>query len=51
MSDFWSNPSSTSILYVYEQDGSGQTARMRRLVWAFAGRQCDKYHNLMNSLI
>ena len=26
------------------------TARMRRLVWAFAGRLCYKYHNLMSWL-
>ena len=32
-------------------DGSGETARMRRLAWAFAGRLCDKYHNLINWLI
>ena len=31
-------------------EGSGETARMRRLAWAFAGRQCDKYHNLMSWL-
>ena len=31
-------------------EGSGQTARMRRLAWAFAGRLCDKYHNLMSWL-
>ena len=24
-------------------EGSGETARMRRLAWAFAGRLCDKY--------
>ena len=30
-------------------EGSGETARMRRLAWAFAGRLCDKYHNLMNA--
>ena len=24
---------------------------MRRLAWAFAGRLCDKYHNLMSCLI
>ena len=30
MSDFWSDPSSTSILHVSEQ-GSGETAQMRRL--------------------
>ena len=28
-------------------EGSGETARMRRLAWAFAGRLCDKYHYLM----
>ena len=32
-------------------EGSGQTARMRRLARAFAGRLCDKYHNLMSWLI
>ena len=40
--------------------GSGETvqdcvdaqahARMRRLAWAFPGRLCDKYHNLMSWL-
>ena len=29
-------------------EGSGVTARMRRLAWAVAGRLCDKYHNLMS---
>ena len=28
-------------------EGSGETARMRRLTWAFGGRLCDKYQNLM----
>ena len=28
-------------------EGSGYTVRKRRLAWAFAGRLCDKYHNLM----
>ena len=32
-------------------DGSGETARMRRLSWAFAGRLRDKYHNLMSWFI
>ena len=32
-------------------EGSGETARMRRLAWAFVGRLCDKYHNLMSWLI
>ena len=32
-------------------EGSGGTARMRRLAWAFAGRLCVKYHNLMSWLI
>ena len=45
-------------LYVYfhtpcmrTATGSGETSRMRRLAWAFAGRLCDKYHNLMSWLI
>ena len=29
-------------------EGSGMTARMRRLAWAFAGSLCDKYHNLIS---
>ena len=32
-------------------EGSGETVRMRRLAWAFAGRLCDKYHNLMSWLV
>ena len=33
-------------------EGSGETARMRRLAWVFAGRLhvCDKYHDLMSWL-
>ena len=31
-------------------EGSGETAQMRRLAWAFAGRLCDKYHNRMSWL-
>ena len=31
-------------------EGSGETACMRWLARAFAGRQCDKYHNLMSWL-
>ena len=31
-------------------EGSGETAQMCRLVWAFAGRLCDKYHNLISWL-
>ena len=34
--------------YVSYSEGSGETAQMRRLAWAFAGRLCDKYHNLMS---
>ena len=30
--------------------GSGETARIHRLAWAFAGHLCDEYHNLMSSL-
>ena len=31
-------------------EGSGETAQMRRLAWAFTGRLCHKYHNLMSWL-
>ena len=31
-------------------EGSGETARMRRLARALAGRLCDKYHNLIFKL-
>ena len=31
-------------------EGSGESVRMRRLASAFAGRLCDKYHNLMSWL-
>ena len=31
-------------------EGSGETAWMHRLARAFAGRLCDKYHNLMSWL-
>ena len=51
MSDLWSNPLSTSILMCANSECSGETARMRRLALAFAGRRCDKYKNLMNWLI
>ena len=50
-SDFWSDPLSTSVLYVCKQEGSGETAQMRRLAWAFPGCLCGKYHNLMSWLI
>ena len=32
-------------------EGSGETVRMCRVAWAFAGRLCDKYHNRMSWLI
>ena len=32
-------------------DCSGETARMRRLAWAFAGRLCGKCRNIMSWLI
>ena len=32
-------------------EGSDETARMRRLAWAFAVHLCDKYHNLELALI
>ena len=31
-------------------EGSDETERIRRLASAFAGRLCDKYHNLMSWL-
>ena len=31
-------------------EGSSKTVRMRRLAWAFAGRLCDKYQNLLSWL-
>ena len=31
-------------------EGSGETALMRGLAWAFVVRLCDKYHNLMSWL-
>ena len=31
-------------------EGSGETARMRRLAWVFAGRLCGKYHTLISWL-
>ena len=34
-----------------DQRSSGKPARMLRLAWAFAGRLCDKYPNLMSWLI
>ena len=50
MSDIWLDPLSTSILHVCNNEGSGKTARMCRLAWAFAGCLCDMYHNLMSWL-
>ena len=32
-------------------EGSGETVWIRRLARAFAGRLCDKYHNLMSWLL
>ena len=41
--------------FVYFHSSCVRTAkaltRLRRLTWAFAGRLCDKYHNLMSWLI
>ena len=34
-----------------DSEGSGETARIRRLARSFAGRLCDKNHNLMSWLI
>ena len=35
--------SSRSLQQVCKQQSSGETALLRRLAWAFAGRLCDKY--------
>ena len=51
MSDFWSDPSSTSRLMCANSECSGETAQMHRLAWTFAGRLGDKYHKLMSWLI
>ena len=32
-------------------EGSDETVQMHKLTWAFAGRICGKYHNLMSWLI
>ena len=43
--------SSTSILHVCEQRRLWRVcANARRLAWAFSGRLCDKYHNLISWL-
>ena len=49
MSDIWSNSSSSPYFMCANSEASGETAQMPRLAWAFAGRLCDKYHNLMSS--
>ena len=46
MSNFKSDSASTSIIRVCEQRRLWRGCGMRRLAWAFAGRLCDKYHNL-----
>ena len=38
-------------LMCVNSEGSGESVWMRRLAWAFAGRLCDKYRNLMSWLI
>ena len=51
ISYFWSTLRPLSYFMCANSEGSGETARMRRLAWAFAGRLCYKYHNLMSWLI
>ena len=36
--------------FMEDSVGFGETARMRRLAWAFAGRLCDKGNNRMSWL-
>ena len=40
------------LLYIMyaNNEGSGETAQMLRLAWAFAGRICDKYYDLTSWL-
>ena len=33
-----------------DKEDSDQTARMRRLIWVFIGRTCNKIHNTKTSL-
>ena len=47
---FWSAPSSIPYFMCVISEGSGETARMRTLAWAFAGRVCDEYQNLVSWL-
>ena len=51
-SDFWSDPLLCLLPYFMcaNSEGSGETARMQSLAWAFAVRLCDSYHNLMSWL-
>ena len=49
--DLWFLVGSFVYFMWANSEGSGETVRMRRLAWAFAGRLCDKYHNLMSLLI
>ena len=51
MSDFGRTLRLFPYFMCANSEGSGETARTRRLARAFAGRQCDKYHNLMSWLI
>ena len=50
MSDFGPTFRLLPYFMCENSEGSGKTARMPRLAWAFAGRQGDKYHNLMSWL-
>ena len=38
-----------SYFMCVNSEGSGETAQMRKLTWAFAGRLRDKYHNISES--
>ena len=40
---FWSDSRLLPYFKCVNSEGSGETARMRRLAWAFAGRPCDNY--------
>ena len=41
------SPCLCPYLVYTSSEGSGESVHMRRLAWAFAARQCDKYEKLM----
>ena len=50
MSDFCRTLRLFPYFMCANSEGCGEHVRMHMLAWAFAGRLCDKYHNLMSWL-